>query len=175
MSQDPNTPQNADPPEDVSAAAPGPADAAPAGPGAPRETAPPPTDAAPAAAPLGPGEGAQSGTAVETAPTASDAGAHALELPDFEAAAEREPVHGLELLDDVDLNVKIELGRTEMYVEDVLRLSVGSVVELDKLAGDPVDIYVNERLIGRGEVLVLNDSFCVRVNEILSPVPEREA
>ena len=74
----------------------------------------------------------------------------------------------LDLLSDVDLNVKIELGRTRMLVEDVLQLSKGSVVELDKLAGDPVDVYVNERLVARGEVLVLNDNFCVRVNELVS-------
>lgn len=80
----------------------------------------------------------------------------------------------IELLDDVELDVKIELGRTEMVIEDVLQLGVGSVVELDKLAGDPVDIFVNERLVARGEVLVLNDNFCVRVNEILSPIPELE-
>jgi flagellar motor switch protein FliN/FliY len=51
----------------------------------------------------------------------------------------------------------------------VLRLREGAVVELDKLAGDPVDIYVNERPVARGEVLVLNENFCVRINEILSP------
>jgi flagellar motor switch protein FliN/FliY len=66
--------------------------------------------------------------------------------------------------------VKIELGRTRMLVEDVLRLGEGSVVELDKLAGDPVDVYVNDRRVARGEVLVLNDNFCVRINEILAPV-----
>ncbi len=60
---------------------------------------------------------------------------------------------GIELLGDVDLDVTIELGRTEMLVEDVLRLTSGSVVELDKLAGDPVDVYVNGRLVARGEVL----------------------
>lgn len=75
---------------------------------------------------------------------------------------------GISLLSDVNLNVKIELGRTRMLVEDVLRLSSGAVVELDKLAGDPVDIYVNDRLVARGEVLVLNDNFCVRVNEIIA-------
>lgn len=80
----------------------------------------------------------------------------------------------IELLDDVDLEVKIELGRTEMYIEDVLRLTAGSVVELDKLAGDPVDVYVNQRLVARGEVLVLNDAFCVRINSIQSPVAELE-
>ena len=75
---------------------------------------------------------------------------------------------GLDLLSDVNLNVKIELGRTRMYLEDVLKLGEGSVVELDKLAGDPVDIYVNDRLVARGEVLILNDNFCVRINEIIA-------
>ncbi|MCL4220546.1 MAG: flagellar motor switch protein FliN [Phycisphaerales bacterium] len=74
----------------------------------------------------------------------------------------------LGFLSDVNLNVKIELGRTRMYVEDVLRLGPGAVVELDKLAGDPVDVYVNDRHVARGEVLVLNDNFCVRISEILS-------
>ena len=74
-----------------------------------------------------------------------------------------------DLLGDVRLRVRIELGRRQMYVEDILRLAEGSVVELDKLAGDPVDILVNEVLVARGEVLVLNDYFCVRVTEILSP------
>lgn len=73
----------------------------------------------------------------------------------------------LDLLADVNLNVKIELGRTRMLVEDVLRLNEGSVVELDKLAGDPVDVFVNERHVARGEVLVVNDSFCIRISEIL--------
>lgn len=76
---------------------------------------------------------------------------------------------GLALISDVNLNVKIELGRTRMLVDDVLKLSEGAVVELDKLAGDPVDVFVNERHVARGEVLVLNDNFCVRINEILSP------
>lgn len=74
----------------------------------------------------------------------------------------------LELLKDVDLDLRIELGRTQMYLEDVLKLKRGSVVALDRLAGDPVDIYVNGRIIARGEVLVLNDNFCVRVAELLS-------
>jgi len=76
----------------------------------------------------------------------------------------------LRLLDDVDLDVRIELGRTRMLVEDVLRLGADSVVELDKAAGDPVDIYVNGRHIARGEVLVVNENFCVRVSEILEPL-----
>jgi flagellar motor switch protein FliN/FliY len=55
-----------------------------------------------------------------------------------------------------------------MHLEDVLRLKQGAVVTLDKLAGDPVDIYANGRLIARGEVLVLNDNFCVRVAELVT-------
>jgi flagellar motor switch protein FliN/FliY len=74
----------------------------------------------------------------------------------------------LDLLRDVQLDLKIELGRTQMHLEDVLRLKQGAVVTLDKLAGDPVDIYANGRLIARGEVLVLNDNFCVRVAELIT-------
>ena len=88
-------------------------------------------------------------------------------MPDLKAGEGSEATIGIELIGDVTLNVKIELGRTRMLVDDVLRLSEGAVVELEKLAGDPVDIYVNDRPVARGEVLVLNDNFCVRVNEIL--------
>ena len=88
------------------------------------------------------------------------------EDPDTEAGR-------IDLLNDVDLHVMIELGRTEMLVEDVLRLVEGSVVELDKLAGDPVDVYVNQHLVARGEVLVLNDNFCVRISEIVDDLEQQ--
>lgn len=91
-----------------------------------------------------------------------------VDLPSFQQVMADVEASGIDLLHDVDLDVKIELGRTHMFVEDVLRLSEGSVVELDKLAGDPVDVYVNDRLVARGEVLVLNESFCVRVSEIVA-------
>jgi len=73
----------------------------------------------------------------------------------------------LDLVREVQLDVTIELGRTWMNLEDVLKLKKGAVVALDKLAGDPVDIYVNGRLVARGEVLVLNENFCVRVAELV--------
>lgn len=95
-----------------------------------------------------------------------------LELPKFDLSSVSGVQHGLDLLADVQLDVRIELGRTRMLVEDVLRLNSGAVVELDKLAGDPLDVYVNDRLVARGEVLVLNDSFCIRVNEIIDSVGE---
>ena len=89
-------------------------------------------------------------------------------LQDFTGAPPNAEAATLDLIRDVELDLKIELGRTEMYLEDVLKLRKGSVVPLDKLAGDPVDIYVNGRLIARGEVLVLNDNFCVRVAELIA-------
>jgi flagellar motor switch protein FliN len=109
------------------------------------------------------GLGAAAGPAVDTQP---------LELPTFQQAMQDAQVSSIDLLRDVELNVKIELGRSRMLVEDVLRLGEGSVVELDKLAGDPVDVFVNDRLVARGEVLVLNDNFCVRVNEIVAGLKE---
>ncbi|MFO0942091.1 MAG: flagellar motor switch protein FliN [Pirellulales bacterium] len=77
----------------------------------------------------------------------------------------------IDLLRDVDLDLKIELGRTHMLLEDVLKLRRGSVVTLDKLAGDPVDLYANGRLVARGEILVLNDNFCIRVAELVGTDP----
>lgn len=79
------------------------------------------------------------------------------------------------LILDVDLNVRVELGRTRMYIEDLLKLREGSIVPLEKLAGDPVDIFVNGRLMGRGEVLVLNDNFCVRISEVFGEQPDSTA
>ncbi len=90
------------------------------------------------------------------------------ELKDLSGAPASGDKATLELLRDVDLDLRIELGRTQMYLEDVLKLKRGSVVTLDKLAGDPVDVFVNGRLVARGEVLVLNDNFCVRVTELLT-------
>ena len=96
------------------------------------------------------------------------AGLTPFELQDLAGAPASGERATLELLKDVDLDLRIELGRTQMYLEDVLKLKRGSVVTLDKLAGDPVDVFVNGRMVARGEVLVLNDNFCVRVTELLT-------
>ena len=100
------------------------------------------------------------------------AGVAGLEMTQFDqqgnaAQSNGSSATGLERLDDVELDVQIELGRTRMYVQDVLRLNADSVIELERAAGDPVDVFVNGRLIARGEVLVLNDNFCVRINEVI--------
>ncbi len=136
---------------------------------APRATPPStPQDAVDAA--LGQAQGAVDAIKAQTTPVASG---EALNLPDFEAGPGdvRSPA-ALSLLRDVNLHVKVELGRTRMYIEDVLRLSENSIIELDKLAGDPVDIFVNDRPVARGEVLVVNDNFCVRVSEIIRPIED---
>ena len=75
----------------------------------------------------------------------------------------------LDAILDVPLSVSLELGRTQMTIERILALGSGSVVELNKLAGDPVEIMANGMPVARGEVIVLNDNFCVRITEILSP------
>jgi flagellar motor switch protein FliN/FliY len=96
------------------------------------------------------------------------AGVAAFKLEELSGAPPSAEAATIDLVRDVELDLRIELGRTHMYLEDVLRLRRGSVVPLDKLAGDPVDIYVNGRLVARGEVLVLNENFCVRVAELIA-------
>ena len=101
-------------------------------------------------------------------PTAPASQTKEFRLRDFAGASPSDERSTLELIRDVELDLKIELGRTHMPLDEVLRLRKGSVVPLEKLAGDPVDIFVNGRLIARGEVLVMNDNFCVRVAELVA-------
>jgi flagellar motor switch protein FliN/FliY len=75
----------------------------------------------------------------------------------------------IDFLLDVPLTLSVELGRTKMIVNDLLQLGQGSVVELTKLVGEPLEVLVNEKLIARGEVVVLNDKFAVRLTDIISP------
>lgn len=90
------------------------------------------------------------------------------QFPEFGGSTPSSDHATLDQISEVELDVKIELGRSQMYLEDVLSLRRGSVVALDKMAGDAVDIYVNGRLLARGEVLVMNENFCVRVAELLA-------
>jgi flagellar motor switch protein FliN len=76
--------------------------------------------------------------------------------------------HGIDMLLDVTLPISIELGRTSMSIEDVLNLGPGSIVELNKLAGEPVDLLINEKLIARGEVVVVDENFGIRITTMVS-------
>jgi flagellar motor switch protein FliN len=75
----------------------------------------------------------------------------------------------LDLLLDVPLDLSVELGRARMSIQDLLNLSPGSVIELDKIAGEALDILINGRLVARGEAVVVNDKFGIRISEIVSP------
>ena len=81
---------------------------------------------------------------------------------------------GLDMLHDVEMEVSAELGRTRMSVRELLSLSPGAIVELDRAAGSPADLLVNGRLIARGEVVVVDENFGIRITEIVAPGSERE-
>jgi flagellar motor switch protein FliN/FliY len=96
-----------------------------------------------------------------------EAQAKPFSLGDLTPDSDNDQRQPIDLLGEVEMDLRIELGRTQMRLEEVLQLRSGSVVALDKLAGDPVDVFVNGRLIARGEVLVMNDNFCIRVTELV--------
>ncbi len=95
--------------------------------------------------------------------------------PDPASMRPREPAdderraRSVEFLLDVPLQVTVELGRTKMAIADLLLLAKGSVIELDKLAGEPLDLRVNGQLVARGEAVVVNDKFGVRLSDVLPP------
>ena len=76
----------------------------------------------------------------------------------------------LDFLMDVFLQVSVEVGRTRMSIQDLLQLGQGSVIELSKLAGEPLDVYINDRLVARGEAVIVNEKFGVRVTDIVNQV-----
>lgn len=77
--------------------------------------------------------------------------------------------NNIDLLLDVEMPVSIELGRTDMPISEILTLGPGSIVELDKLAGEPVDLLVNDKVIAKGEVVVVDENFGVRITMLMSP------
>ncbi len=78
-------------------------------------------------------------------------------------------ISNMDMLLDIPLTVSVEIGRSRMLVKDLLQLGQGTVVELEKLAGEPMEILVNGRLIARGEAVVVNDKFGVKLTDIVSP------
>jgi flagellar motor switch protein FliN/FliY len=80
----------------------------------------------------------------------------------------------LDLIMDIPLRVTVELGRTKMVVSELLNLGQGSVIELSKLAGEPMEVLVNDKLVARGEAVVVNEKFGVRLTDIISPAERVE-
>jgi flagellar motor switch protein FliN len=94
--------------------------------------------------------------------TGPDKPAAAFESEDGRAGA-------LDLLKDVEVEITVEIGRRRLRIADILRLSAGQMLELSKAAGEPLDVYVNGRLLGRGEAVVMGDRYGVRITEIVAP------
>lgn len=91
------------------------------------------------------------------------AGESHAEVPD-------ESTRDLDFILDIPLELAVELGRTKMQVNDLLQLGQGSIVELGKIAGEPLEIFINRKLVARGEVVVVNEKFGVRLTDIVSPL-----
>ena len=83
-------------------------------------------------------------------------------------------VQNLDFILDIPLKVSVELGRTNVVIKDLLQLGQGSVLELDKLAGEPLEVLVNGKLVARGEVVVVNEKFGIRLTDIISPIERIE-
>lgn len=107
----------------------------------------------------------------ESSPEVSD-NSVPLSLKDLEdkSLVEHAQAHSLDFILDIPLEVSVELGRTKMLINDLLQLGQGSVIELTKLAGEPLEILVNSKLVARGEVVVINEKFGVRLTDIVSPL-----
>jgi flagellar motor switch protein FliN/FliY len=84
-------------------------------------------------------------------------------------------IENLKVLENIDVELTVEVGRTEITIRDLLRLNEGSVVELDRLAGDPLDILVNNTKIARGEVVMIGERFGIRFGEIVEPEKRMES
>jgi len=91
-------------------------------------------------------------------------------------APQQQPVsvRSLEFILDIPLHVSVVLGRTKMLINDLLQLGQGSVIELTKIAGEPMEVLVNNKLIARGEVVVVNEKYGIRLTDIISPVERIE-
>ncbi len=92
-----------------------------------------------------------------------------VQFPNLQAQGSQPDVGNISLLMDVYMEMTVELGRTKKPIKEILGMGEGTIIELDKLAGEPVDILVNHKLIATGEVVVIDENFGVRVTEIVSP------
>ena len=90
-------------------------------------------------------------------------------VADPKAEGNSKEVPNLDFVLDLPLEVSVELGRARMLISELLQLGQGSIIELNKLAGEPVEIFVNQKLIARGEVVVVNEKFGIKMTDILSP------
>jgi len=102
------------------------------------------------------------------APAAEGGGDSQVSLAGEDAKSPRTDFSKLKMILDIPLKVSVELGRTKMLVNDLLQLGQGSVIELDKIAGEPMEILINDKLVAMGEVVVVNEKFGVRLTDVVS-------
>jgi len=91
------------------------------------------------------------------------------QIDEFQPVTEKQKLRDIDFILDIPLEMTVIIGRTRILVQELLQLTQGSVVALDKLAGEPMEVYVNGKLIGRGEVVVVNEKFGIRITDIISP------
>jgi flagellar motor switch protein FliN len=99
----------------------------------------------------------------------AEAAVSAVELDEFDTEAKNGPSPELELILDIPVSISMEVGRTSITIRNLLQLNQGSVIELDRLAGEPLDVLVNGTLIAHGEVVVVNEKFGIRMTDVISP------
>ena len=113
--------------------------------------------------------------AMEEQVTEEEGGAQQVDLEEFEEAAAGSPPEGVEgrpdldVILDIPVSISMEVGRTAITIRNLLQLNQGSVIELDRLAGEPLDVLVNGTLIAHGEVVVVNEKFGIRMTDVISP------
>ncbi|MCB1324343.1 MAG: flagellar motor switch protein FliN [Spirochaetales bacterium] len=115
-------------------------------------------------------QGGMPGMGQPTGPQPGQTGIQDVGFPSLSTGASGPLQPNMNLLMDVQMTLTVELGRTKMYIKEILGLGEGSIIELDKLAGEPVDMLVNGKLIAKGEVVVIDENFGVRVTDIVSPI-----
>jgi flagellar motor switch protein FliN len=108
--------------------------------------------------------------AVETTQANSDI--KKVGFPSFKGAIKEKTENSLDLLLDIQMKVVVELGRTVLKIKDILELGPGSIIELDKLSGEPVDILVNGSLVAKGEVVVIDENFAIRISDVAMGKPD---
>ena len=94
---------------------------------------------------------------------------NSIEFPKLSPNSMSQEASNIGLLTDVNMEMSVELGRTHKLIKEILSIGEGTIIELDKLAGEPVDVLVNHKLIAKGEVVVIDENFGVRITEIMKP------
>ncbi len=110
----------------------------------------------------------------QSKPEAEEIDPNTQDEQDAQRQSPKAPKNGMAFILDIPLEITVELGRTRMVINDLLKLGQGSVIELSKLAGETLDILANQRLIARGEVVVVDEKYGIRLTEVISPIERVE-